>query len=368
MALVNRVTTPQEFFDITSAVLLTEPDDQFVHAKLMLNALKAQLAVDDALGFDVKRAFGEMGEPFDYQEERGRLIQSPDPIMAEAVETEINFDAAPGHTIRLNRPAFSTAADSAYTQASREIASGVVISKTPVSLGMNQVPVTVKRFAGPTDGTAPAPLGVERFDAQRSLHKVAGRVGLELKRDFTKTLDTFGRDLLNNTGQTVVRPAGATTDDLTGVVAGDHPMSFKVLQALEKVMDEANVGYMPNGKRPLIMSPYPRMQLSRDPEAQRFAEYHKEYNPLFKAAYWRTVGTFDIFWSNRMTKVANNNTVDIYYSQAFGPKCIGCGLGEQPRTAYNTDDNYGEHALVVWLAYMGLATLDSRHIFRVATS
>jgi len=365
MTVVQRATLPQEFFDITSAALLIQPEPQYLHAKLFKMALNASFDVGAQLGLPIgDRLFGASGQPYQANPETGRLNLS-DGIYDQAVMFVPELGNSPGHTVRINRPAFS---NTTYTQASREVASGTTISTTPIAVDSEQTSITIKRFAGPYDSanTRVAPYGIDRFDGSVMQHRPAQIVGLNLKRDFDRTLDHFGVLLFDN-ATTTVRPTGMTSDN-SAAVAGDFPFTWKLMQSTERQLDDLNIPYFPNGKRVQVLHPIQCEQLSTDPTFQRLARYDNNFNPLFKGTYYNSIGTWDIFKSTTLTTAtATPSNVTVYYGQAFGPGAVGAGAGEMPRTAYNTQDNFGETALVVWLWYAGFEVLDSRFIARITT-
>ncbi|MHC4181106.1 MAG: hypothetical protein ACYSWU_26715, partial [Planctomycetota bacterium] len=216
---VNRATLPEEFFDITSAAMLVQPEPQYLHCQLMKAAMAASFEPDAMLGMSPGRQFGGSGPPYVTAED-GRLTLS-DPILSAAVEFVSELGKPPGHTVRLNRVAYT---DTTYTEASRTVASGTTISAVPIDVASEQVPVTLKRYAGPydSDNSRPAPIGVDRFDTSVMLHRPAMVAGATLKRDFDRTLDTFGVNLFD--GGTVHRPNGMAAD-ATPAVVGDYPLS-----------------------------------------------------------------------------------------------------------------------------------------------
>ena len=364
MSIVQRATLPQEFFDVTSARLLIQPEPMYLHALLLKMALNASFDPDGLIGLPVAgRDFGAQGEAY-ASGNSGRLMLS-DGLYDQAAIVIPELGKAPGHTVRINRPAFS---NSTYTQSSREVASGATISVVPVGVGSDQTNVTLRRFAGPYDQTNArvAPFGIDRFDGSVMQHRPAQIVGLNLKRDFDRTIDTFGVQLFDN-ATTIVRPNGMASDS-TPAIAGDYPFTWALLQSTERQLDELNIPYFPNGKRVMVLHPRQCEQLSTDPTYQRLARYDNSVNPLFKGTYFGSIGTWDIFKSTTLTSVTNGNSVKVYYGQAFGPGAIGAGCGGMPRTAYNTQDNFGETALVIWLWYAGFEVLDSRFIARITTS
>lgn len=363
--MISRATLPAEFFDITSNMLLVQPEPQYLHALLLKMAMSAALDVGP-LALPGRPSVGESGAPY-ASADSGRLLLA-DPIYGGAVNFVAELGKGPGHTVRMNRPVF---ANTTYTQASREVPAGSTISTTPVDLTSEQVSITLKRFAGPYDSSNArvAPFGIDRFDASVSLHSLAKVVGLQLKRDFDRTLDQFGVALFDAVASAnVIRPAGMT-DDNSSAVAGDFPLDYDTITRVESALDTANIPRFPNGKRVMVLHPNQCAQLVNDPQFARYAEFHRDMNPLFSGSYWKSIGGFDIFKSTTLSTSTNTPAgVTIYKGQAFGPGMVGAGLGELPGVVPSTSDNYGEQALVIWRMYAGFATLDNRFGCSIRTS
>lgn len=366
MGNISRATLPQEFFDITSAQLLMQPEPQYLYARLIKNALNAELDAAGAMGLPIPgRQFGGSGPGY-ADLEGSRLVLARDPIMAEAVKVvvELGKDQV-GHTIRMNRPKFT---NSTYTQAARRVPAGTTISTTPINVESEQVQITIDRFAGPYSGdqSAVAPYGIERFDANRGVHSIAAVKEFHLQRDFDRTLDGFGVALFDQAATTIY-PDGMTADN-DSAVAGDYPFSYAQIVNTHVSLSEGNIPTFADGKYLMVLTPRQTGQLSRDPEYQRLAKYHEDFNPLFKPMYFGTVDKFHILESSTLSTVANSSSVSIHYGQAFGPGAVGVGAGEMPRVTYHTNDNYGETALVIWLWYCGFSVLDNRFIRSLRSS
>lgn len=353
--MLTRATIPAEFFDITSDMLLVQPQKQYLHALLIKAALGVSLKTDSELGLP-GRTIGSAGAPYNTVDADRLMLDDPMLASACVAVTELGKEKV-GHTVRINRPVYL---NTTYTQASRTVTAGATISTTPVDVSSEQTAITIKRFAGPysSAASAVAPLGVDRFDASMSLHKVAGIFGKQLADDFDHTLDAFGVDLFDNSANKI-RPVGMSADN-TSAVAGDFPMDFNTISRAEQKLDELNIPYFPNGKRVMVLAPRQCQQLEDDAQFARYAKEHQSVNPLLTQSYYKSVGKFDIYKSNSITVTANSSSVDIYKGQAFGPGMVGVGAGGMPRVAYSTADNYGEIALVIWLWYAGFVTLDNR--------
>lgn len=363
MPSIQRATLPSEYMDYWSARLLLEPEPQYLHGILFKMAFEAGLSgADDALGLLGRPGFGMGGTPYQTDENLGRLALS-DGLYDQALTVIPEIGQKLGQLININRPRFT---NSTYTEASREVPPGTTISTTPQNVEGDQVSVLVKRYAGPYNNTAAAvtPLGIEKFDTDFMSHRPAQVKGLHLKRDYDRTIDFFTRQLFDQApAGNIVRPTGMTTDD-TGGIVGEFPFTFSLLQRIERVLDEGNVPRFPNGKRMGIMTPYQCEQLGQDRSFLKQAGYHKDINPIFRTSYWKSLGAWDLFKSNTLNTAVNahTNTIPVHKAQFFGPGAVGGGVAEAPRTAFNTQDNYGELALVIWLMYAGFTVLDNRFL------
>jgi len=362
MTLVTRASLPSEFLDITSAMLLKQPEPQYLHAALWKIALGASMSAPGAIGLPGREAGGS-GAGVDSIESQ-RLMMD-DGLASGAIQVVSELGKGPGHTVRLNRPVF---ANTTYTEASRQVPSGGDISTTAISLSAEQVPITLKKFAGPYDSvnSRVAPYGLDRFDAKLAIHNLAAMIGVNLGRDFDKFVDSVLVGLLDN-ASTVVRPLGFAADtDFTTAESG--PMDFNTINRAERSLDEANIPTFPNGRRVMIITPRQSQSLKDDPQFARYAEFHAPANPLLAKSYLKSVGTMDIFKSNTLTQTTNASSVVVHKAQCFGPGVLGSAIGELPRVMPATDDNYGETAKVIWLLYGAFALLDNRFCLSVRTS
>jgi hypothetical protein len=62
--MLTRATLPQEFFDVTSDMLLVQPEPQYLHGLLIKMALAASLNVGDSLGVTADRAIASKGADY----------------------------------------------------------------------------------------------------------------------------------------------------------------------------------------------------------------------------------------------------------------------------------------------------------------
>lgn len=356
MSSLGRVSMPENFYDITSSMLLTQPEPQYLYAQMFKSALSTSLSVPGELGF---RPIGGTGDAYS-SEQRDRLMLSQQ-VNGGVFATNVDFSGMPGSSIRINRPVFT---DSTYTAASRLIANGTTISTTPVTPSAQQNNLTLYRYGGPYS-TAVQPYGIEAFDAQMGVHKAASIIGTHLKRDFDKFLDSVWVTLFDLASVAVYPEGMSAVDDAT--VAGSFPFTFEELGRTERLMDVANLPTFPDGFRLLVLTPVQVEQLGLDGNYNARAKYFKEYSSIFPN-YVGSVKKFHILKSNTLSTTANSSSIAIQYGHAIAPGAAMGGMGRAPRVAANTNDNYGETQLVIWLADLAFALANNTFVYSVRSS
>lgn len=367
MALIDRASLPEEFFDITSAMLLVQPEPQYFHAQLFKQALSAamQLPAGGPMGLQVaNRPIQDGGAAYTSAMYDRLMLSQPDAVYGQAIIVEPALGQRVGHTVRINRPKFGSGG---FTLASREVASGTSISSTAIDLSSEQVTLTLKRYAGPYDSVNNnvAPFAVDKLDASRSVHSVSQIVGKHMQRDLDKWLDSVVVALMNS-GSTTLYPQGFAADNDSSV-AGDMPGDIELLFRAEEKLKNASIPRFSNGRYMAIISPTFSRQLKGDPQFNQLSRYFPQTNPLYQS-YVATVGMLDVFESTTLTSTVNGNSVPVFTSQVFGPGFIGAGAGRLPEVMPNSQDNYGETALIIWLAYLAFGVLDNRFGIQLHTS
>lgn len=349
---IARFSLPENFYDVTSARLLAQPEPQYPLAGLFLSAIGASLPMPGGFGLDGRQAPSTGVSYPDVNQDRLKLAEA---LPASLFALGIDFAKTPGNTVRINRPAF---ADTTYTQAVRRVASGASISTTPIGISSEQTHLVLERYAGPYDqaNSRVAPYAIESFDANMGVHSIPSMVGLHLSRDFHKFLDAV-HVVLGNSG-TAIYPDGMSADN-DATTADSFPMTVEQLSRTEQVMDEASLPKLPDGKRVLMLTAKQWKQLKHDPEYAANSVYHKEFNILF-ISYKSTVCGFHVFVSETLSKTNNSSTVPVHYGIAVAPGGFMGGMGRPPRVASSTDDNYGETAKAIWLADLAFGVSDSR--------
>lgn len=364
MASISRATLPQEFMDIASAILLNQPEPQYLYAMMWKAATGAALTVPGVLGLDLAgRATGADGAAY-VSVERDRLMFEDK--MVSGLWTVIpELGKGLGEMVRISRPAYT---NSTYTQASRDV-TNATISTTGINVSSDQTSITLRRFAGPYDSnnSRVAPYTVEQFDAAHSMHRIASITGLHMQRDYDRFLEKVTVDLLD-AAATVVRPNGFTADtDFVNTASG--PLDYRTIAAVERSMDDANIPVFPDGKRHMVLAPAQIEDLLNDAQFARYAKDHKEINPVLNPSYFKTVGNFHIFKSTMLTRDTTTvSGVTINRGHAYGPGVLGSGVGMLPGIRQATDDNYGNQAKLIWQVDAGFTNLDNRFVRSVRSS
>lgn len=359
---LSRLTLPENFYDITSAKLLVQPEPQYVMAQLFLAAIGASLPTPSSYGLDGRQAAAAGAAYASADRDRLALANSlPTALFAVGID----FSKQPGMTIRINRPAFT---DSTYTAASRRIATGQSISTTPIAPSSEQTHLTLERYAGPysNSASAVAPLALESFDANMGVHSMASMIGTHLTRDFHKFVESVCVTL-GDSG-TAVYPDGMSADN-DATTVGSFPMTVEQLSRTHQLMSEASLPTFADGRRLLLLTPYQWKQLKHDPEYGSNANFFPEFNILFGGGgYVGTVGMFHIAECSTLSQPTNGSSVPVHRGIAAAPGAFMAGMGRKPRVAVSTNDNYGETALAVWLADLAFGVADSRFLRSVRSA
>ncbi len=361
MASFQRASLPENFYDITSDMLLVQPEPQYLYAQMFLGALGTSLTTPSEFGLP-GRSVGGNGAAYS-TEDRDRLMLT-NPMMREVIAAEINFTAQPGHTIRINRPVF---ANTTYTEASRRIATGTTISTSPITVSSQQTNLTLYRYGGPYDtaNARVAPYAIESFDAQMGVHKAASIHGTHLKRDFHRFIDSVNVSLLDLAANAIYPEGMSAVNDAT--VAGSFPFTYEQLCRIGRDMDTANLPTFSDGYRCLVLTPTQVNQLRQNDAYNKASVFMPEYNVLFPG-YIKSVNNFHIFQSNTLTVANNSSSVAIHYGHAIAPGALLAGMGRAPRVAPSTNDNYGETVLALWLADLAFGLANNAFVYSVRSS
>lgn len=358
----SRVEVPQDFFDITSTMLLRTPVPQFAFAQMAIAGISraALLATDAEAGFQGFRGPSTQGAPAGALNDHQLVLAQS--IYGQAITVvEEAAKQGIGETIKLPRPTFS---GGGYTRAARTVAQSQTISTTPIAIGMEQASVTVERHAGPYDTTNSrvAPFAIDRLASQRSVHSLVQLVGMNLVYDRMAFLDAVFSLLFDGAVTSVVRPAGITADNAFPT-SGEAPLDLDTLLRAEEALHNANVPRFADGTYLAVLSPRQIRQLKLDPDYAGQAKELPEKNPLNNSAVTKVGSTITVMSVNTVqTDTSSASGSTIYRGTMMGPGAIGFGVTEPVRAAYSTDDNFGETAKVIWLCYEAMGLLDERFL------
>lgn len=336
---------PENFYDVTSDMLLVQPEPQYPFAEMFLGALAVSLNADaGTLGLP-GRQIPQGGAPYTAAD-RGALMLA-NPIMRELIAAKVDFNALPGSTVRLNRPVY---ANTTYTESSRRIVSGTSISQTPINVSSQQTNITLYCYGGPYDmvNSRPAPYGIASFDANLGVHNASQIHGSQLNRDFRRFIELVNISLLDLESSVVYPDGMSAANDAT--TAGMFPMRLEQLTRAHRDANNANLPTFSDGFRMAALTPTQIQQLEVDPAYQRAGQFFPDYNLLYQGQYKKSVAGFHIFEVNTLTTTNNSSSIAVHQGHVIAPGALLGGMGRRPRVMPNTNDNYGELVLVMWLA------------------
>lgn len=351
----RRAELPAEFQDYTDSKLLVQPQNQYPYCSLFKSALAIRLA---GAALDKARSPSGGGDAYiDASQDRLMLASR---IPTALFQVKADFNKTRGHVIKFNRPKFTS---TTYTLASRQVKTNQTISTTPANImDSEQNKLEIVRVAGPYDSTnsAPAPIAIEDFDANLSVHDLYDMAGTHLVEDFDHFLDAWLVATADSGTGATVYPEGMTAND-DATQAGQYPFTYEQTSRASKEMDEANLPRFNNGRRMMMVTPTGKKQLKDDPQFARYAEAHTSQNPLFPG-YFGSTPEFDFGLSNTLTTASNSSSVAVHYGHAIAPGAFMAGTGRAPRMALASDDNYGETPKIIWLADLANGLADSRFV------
>ena len=368
MAVTAAAWLPSEFTEITSSVMLKAPVPQFLYANLIyMSDLQAQLRIDPAAfewlpgrGIPVNAG----GAPVPGLETMQLMLA--DNIRGEAVIVANEAATSPGSVVKLNRPVFT---GGGYTFAARAVGSGQTISTTPIALTGEQVPIVTQRFIGPyaANGTTPQPFGLDRFAAEQSMHSLAMLCGTHLQYDRSRWLDTGIATLIDNpaTGAVIYPgdPNGNISSDSAAFVSnGDRTFDYETLLRMRSYLQTNNIPTYGDGMYRAVINPAQAEQLAMDPVFRQQAKMITELNPL-KQSFIATIGNqIELYVSTSNTiDTSTVSGVTINHAVMFGPQIVGRVRDKNGvRIQLSSDDNYGETAKAIWVAYEGYALMNQQ--------
>jgi len=375
MATYGRSQVPEEFYDVTSSQLLVQPEPQYLYAQLFKGALQLSLDPGASMGLQVAgRPIDGVNAPY-IPTERDRLLIA-NPMFSELLAVKADFNAAYGSTLRINRPVY---ANTTYTEAGRRVASGATISTTPISISSQQTNLTLYRYAGPYDqaNTRVAPFGIEAFDSNMGVHNASRIHAVHLQRDFDRFIEGVQVALLDSAATAVYPASFSTPADNDATASNGFEFTLKQVWDVEAQMDTANLPTFGDGFRALVLTPKQLQDLKNDTGYKIAAQFFPQYSVLFPS-YVASIGKFHVFKFTTNTQsgtvtigkpgVANSSGVGIQYGHAIAPGALMGGMGRKPRVMPASQDNYGETALVIWLADLAFGLANNSFVYSMRSA
>lgn len=377
MPVVSPAWLPSEFTEITSAIMLKAPVSQYLYARMVYMAdAQAQLRVDPASfewvnGRGVPANAGGAPVP----DLASMQLMLSDDVRGEVILVADELATQPGSVVKLNRPVFS---GGGYTFAQRTIGSGQSMSTTPISLTGEQVPITINRYTGPfaSGGTTPQPYGIDRFQAMQSVHSLAMRVGTHLINDRDHLVDAGVASLIDNPASGATLYPGdpnntLSSDSAAFVTNGDRTFDYETILRAVAFLQSQNIPTFADGMYRLIVNPAQSKQLLSDPvyrgEAKYIVNPPDPRNPLLDGWITNIGRQVEVYMSNSNTiDTSTVSGVTINHAVMFGPQIVGRVRDRDGvRIVLSSDDNYGETAKAMWLAYEGYAMLNQQFMVAI---
>lgn len=359
MTLGTSTTLTQEFVDQLSQELLLEPDSQYIFAMLANAARAGALGIADIMGeagaaANMADAMGAGLGTLKLLDQRWMAVARDFAIVASEPTT-------PGKVILVDQPRYL---GGNYGEADRALTEGTRISATPQAPTMGQVSLTIKEYAGPHDGTAVAPIGITDFLKRRSRHDLVQYLGLLLRRDRNKFVDTVLVNLLLGTTNATT-PSGTAEGALTAGALFTETMLAEMLRKLQ----ERNIPTFANGLYMCTISPKHFQDLRQDATFREQVRYLVQENPLITGHVANYGGFMIVTSSNIPTKaVGAGGAVTGYQGVAFGPQSVGWAIGMDAEARRSKDDDYGREDRVVWIAHEAWQLMDANFAQRFVTT
>ena len=377
MAVVSPAWLPSELTEITSAIMLKAPVSQYLYARMVYMAdAQAQLRVDPASfewvnGRGVPANAGGAPVP----DLASMQLMLSDDVRGEVILVADELATQPGSVVKLNRPVFS---GGGYTFAQRTIGSGQSMSTTPISLTGEQVPITINRYTGPfaSGGSTPQPYGIDRFQAMQSVHSLAMRVGTHLINDRDHLVDAGVASLIDNPASGATLYPGdpnntLSSDSAAFITNGDRTFDYETILRAVAFLQSQNIPTFADGMYRLIVNPAQSKQLLSDPvyrgEAKYIVNPPDPRNPLLDGWVTNIGRQVEVYMSNSNTiDTSTVSGVTINHAVMFGPQIVGRVRDRDGvRIVLSSDDNYGETAKAMWLAYEGYAMLNQQFMVAI---
>lgn len=375
MGFIHRGSLPSNYVDFADSVSmnmrLPTPEPQYLFAQMAM-ASNLSLAAMDAGQSTVQQFVSMSGGGVSLPPDLDRLVRVSESLPG-AIQAVNGFGLGRGDTIKFQRDSYTAGT---YTESSRELSTGAQISTTGQTIAEEEIPVVLKEYHGPHDGSSVKPYAIWDFDAKFRANKeqLASKVSRHLQRDYTKWLDTVIRDRFRATSN--ITYADSIANVLSFTAGAGHNISLEAILNARKSLSDREVGPFSSGRYLLLVPTAFNTQMVGDVDYRELSKNHAMgKNQLF--GYVGSVQDVDIVECTTLKSYAAGDTVPgdgnavptsaaVEEALLIAPGCVGMGNASAgPELRFADSTNYGTEIRVIWYAMHAFQTLDSRRCQRL---
>lgn len=372
MPSINRGTLPQNFLDsVSMGTRLPTPEPQYLFAQMAMGA-RLSLAAVDAGAPTVQQFISMAGGGAAPDPRLDSLARSADAYPG-AVQAVDKFGLGAGDTIKFHRDLYT---EGTYTSLSRELNTDATISTTGQLIKSDEVPVVLKEYHGPHDGTSVKPYAIWDFDAKYRANKeqLSGKVTRHLRRDLVKWYDTVIRDLFRGSDNITYSDSVANVASFTA--AAGHIANLDMIMRARKAISDREWQPFANGRYMMLVPTQFNVDMIGDVDYRELSKVHRDgRNMLF--GYIGSVQDVDLFECSTLKTYVNADgavpgdgqtvpaNVTAHEGLLFGPGAVAMGTALAPECRWADDTNYGTVAKTIWYALHAFQTIDKRGVQRV---
>lgn len=377
MSSLNRGSIPQNFVDFasstTSRMRLPTPEPQYLFATMAM-ANRLSLAALNAGQPTVQQYVSMLGGGASLPPDLDRLVRVSETFPG-AIQIVDDFGKGKGDTIKFSRDVYPTGT---YTAASRELATNATISTTGQTVQQEEVPVVLKEYVGPHDGTSVKPYAIWDFDAKFRANKegLASIVSRYMTRDYTKWLDTVVRDMFRATSNITYTNSSAVSSVLNFTAGANNWINFQAIMEARKAVSDREWQPFSSGRYALLVPTAFNTQMVGDSDYRDLSKQHAAGRNLI-FGFIGSVQDIDIFECSTLKSYAATDTVPgdgnavpagatVLEALMFGPGAVAMGNAiPGPELRFADDTNYGTVAKMIWYMLHAFQTIDTRGVQRI---
>lgn len=357
---ISRTNLPQEFLDRAAKVGLVQPQPALPFARVLFAAV-AQAQLSKAMPGGV--AAGAPGV-LSLDEQQLKL----DPIRQALIEV---FDDYMGvgnanQTLTVSRQVY---AGGGYTVEARTANAENATSLTPLLVTGETASLTLRIMEGPygSSGTAVQPVGFAPQEVNGNPAKFGAILYNRLNYDRMKFIDSVLNTLAEANATHIA--AGDPTDALNGTVlstvatnaflaAGDRPMDCDTIARGAKLLKDASVPLLDNGRYAAFLSTKQIVDITRDPDFKR-PSVESDSTNILQQAWKGSIHGVDIYEVSTLNTATANS---VTYQKGFmlGAGALGYAPGTPCQVVQHETTNFNKQYLFIWQAVEAFCRLDNR--------